>query len=95
VNDYPIALPEDDWHREEAYQDELAERQRPVLAQPQHDLAGLEAHMALLMPVEELFVALHEYESTHTVLLLDRERADLRLAIQALALVVESLQNRP
>lgn len=67
---------------------------KPHHIQPQHDLAGLEARMALLLPLEEACVALHAFRQGSQEHLTPREREELTVAIRALALVIESLQNR-
>ncbi len=60
----------------------------------QHDLAGLEALMNLLLPLEEIFVALYEHEHAHKSQLRDREQFALRMAVENMALLLDALQNR-
>ena len=59
-----------------------------------HDLEGLDARMALLLPLEDVAVALHAYERGYAGQLTEGEQQSLRRAIQHLCLVLESLQHR-
>jgi hypothetical protein len=60
----------------------------------EHDLEGLDARMALLLPLEDVAVALHAYERGYAQQLTETEQRSLRQAVQHLCMVMESLHNR-
>lgn len=60
-----------------------------------HDLEGLDAFMQLLLPLEEIFVALYEYREQYESALRPCEQEGVKQAIVSLARTINDMQNRP
>lgn len=74
-----------------------AQPQRNALApaKPQHDLAGLEAFMALTLPLEQALTTLAQYEQAYRDQLRPAEQDGLRRTIQSLAMTLQTVMDRP
>lgn len=59
----------------------------------QHDLAGLEAQMQKVLPLEAVLVQLDAYRREHGPSLTPGQKEGLMQTIRSLCLVLESLHN--
>jgi DNA-directed RNA polymerase subunit M/transcription elongation factor TFIIS len=62
---------------------------------PTHDLAGLEAALALTHPLEEILVGLDTYRTAQASHLRPKEREGLEATIRSLVLTLQTIMDRP
>jgi hypothetical protein len=61
---------------------------------PHHDFAGLEQHLALIIPLENVLVTLDAYCTVHGPLLRESEREHLTQTIRSLCITIDAINNR-